>query len=1318
MGEIPTTQEAYEGFPSYREKEILMADKNMQETLDRILDGLKSDTTEQQLAAIHNLERIHYSSEAIQTELEKLSLRAEGAVQKFALTALSLRTSQFVAEKRSKISKPNRLLLLREIEKWQASGLIEAHRAEILRRRYDFDLKPATSPRKPAQPKAETKPAEPIPQPEPTALAPASVPPAPPQKVEPPFTAQPRPAGPRPSLAQTLLSETSVRIYLYLGAFFVIASAAILAALVEAVRLPILLVATATFASGAVGFKKRLPQPSFAFAIVFSFLLPIDAGVIADLLNISGRVGDVFWTFILSLMAVIWIFGTWFYESRLFSLAAFVAVALGALRFVNALNLRDDWIVFALGASGLMGLIGMRFLKNWKDQKFAQPLFLAAQLLQMVNLLVSFTQIGLDLLNGENTVSGWIAHTLTWLFAAAFFAASDLLIPFFLFPWLGTASLFLVPWLFLSAFEASPASHIAGFVLWGALIALASEFVYRSQAVRKYHYPLLFESLPLFFIALLWGFVDDVQYGFAALLLAGISYTAVNILRPRWYVWFAALLFGLGAYFTFFALPFMQRAEVYFGYQVLIASLFLLVPELFSRQPLLFTRLWNWPPVALGTFVTTFGLLFAFAFALQSREYHLESSVILGVYMLLFAAFALHFQQPLIGYLATPAAAFSIVFGLSHFALDLWLPALTAFSCALYAAGFFLHRREGAGRWGSMLVNSGLALGAILTSVAVFMLETAGGWYVLVVAALFTVEMFTRRKGYWELFIEPVLSVALILFLNDLKVSELPYYFFGVSLVWLGSDAFLHLRFAERTLGLITRWIGALATLLAIAGISVNNGLASAPAGTCYAVYAIFFAAYAWLYKKPVLGYLSTASAAVTLYYVLDHFNVAAWLPLFTALAVGCFGTGFLIRKKDSGWSEMFRYSGLGLGSLVAFVALVNVEATGGWYAAIIGLLFAVETGSSRNGWFEAGVHLLFSVAAFLILADFQIREYSYILLALSLVWLGGDLAFHKLFQGRKLHLPVRLIGAGLSALNAGLLPLGDSFEAAVCFGVYAPFFALQALSYRKPLIGYASTGVLPLAVFFALRAGDLPGWSFYIVAIAVLYYAAGFILRRAGRVPGWDRLLLTSGLGVGTITALLTLFQAGEVEKAIPIAVAATLFAVEAFDRRDVRLAFPANGLYLAAYFTALVELDVNEPQYFSVGAALLGMLMNYLLRRAGSETGAFLMGMLSQLVLLGTTYIQMVALLNLGFFFILFLQSLVVLAYGILMRSRSLTLAPIGFAVLGVVTIMYYALKDLSLVVIIGITGLVLLTLGILAVVMRERITTLAERFSDWNA
>jgi hypothetical protein len=153
-------------------------------------------------------------------------------------------------------------------------------------------------------------------------------------------------------------------------------------------------------------------------------------------------------------------------------------------------------------------------------------------------------------------------------------------------------------------------------------------------------------------------------------------------------------------------------------------------------------------------------------------------------------------------------------------------------------------------------------------------------------------------------------------------------------------------------------------------------------------------------------------------------------------------------------------------------------------------------------------------------------------------------------------------------------------------------------------------------------------------------------------------------------------------------------------------------------SYFILLMGLNVDEPQFFSMGAALLGMIQHYLLTRTGSKTGAFIMGMLSQIVLLGTTYIQMVSTEQLSYFFVLFLQSMAVILYGVVIRSRSLTFIPIGFVVIGVVTVLYSALKEVSAVILVGCSGILLLMLGILAVLMRERITKLSERLTEWRA
>jgi hypothetical protein len=1069
-----------------------MTEPSKQEVLDKLLDGLKSGMKVRQLYAIFELGNINISSEAVAHQLEKLALGEDTEVRAAALEALKLKTVTRVAEKKSKENLFLRTLLVKEIDTWESDGLIEPHRAEVLRRRYDYDFEVP-----PEEPEMDT----------PKIAAPEAAPA--------PVHAQPEPATvpePRPSLIQVLLSETSIKIYLYLGAFFVIAAAAILAALVEAARLPVLLIATAAFATGAVLFKKRLPQPSFALAIVFSFLLPIDANVIAEQLVLSPAVNEIYWTLVFLIMAVIWTFGMWFYASRLFSGVAFFSLLLSAYRFGGIFDASMDWIILSVAAANLLALLGVGFIKKWNDQKFAIPLFLLTQLTQLALIALSFISVIVNLFDSGVAAGNWIASALTWLLAASFFATSDLLIAFPLFPWMATASLYPLPWLFLSTFDASMPTMLTGFAVWGTLATFASEMVKRTgrAAWTKYHFPLLALSLPLLVAAVLFGLVyQDMAITFATFLSAGVMYTIVNVLRPRWYVWLTGLVFGLAAYFTFFALPFMEETNVHISYQLLGASLLLLIPELFFKRDFSFSRVWNWPAVVLGASLATFNILLV----LIEFDYD-KSAVVFGVSTLLSGAYALRFRQPLIGYLATISTTLTIVFSLQFYERDWWLPSLTALSALYYAAGFLLAREERTKPWGAMFVISGLLLGGLISLLAAVTLKDTGGWYSLIVAVMFMVEIYTRKNGWLEIFAVSAASIALILLHNDFDV---------------------------------------------------------------------------------------------------------------------------------------FR------------------------------------------------IHL--------------------VLFSLSLLWFTSDVVFKLTLQNRKLELPVKGIGVLLTLAASLSIVLLNVRDEAAYFGVYTLFFAAYAWLHKNPLFGYASTLALALTVYFGGSSLNVDEWTFPQTALAVIFYAAGFILRHMEKAKGWDSTLLLSGLGLGTFVALLAPWQAGGLESAILIAIAATFYAAEAFERRNVWLGFPTNGLYLMSYFVLLGELKVDEPQFYSVGAAALGLLQHYLLRRAGQKSAAFLMGMLSQLVLLGTSYIQMVETGELNYFFLLLFQFLAMLAYGIVVRSRSLVIAPIAIVVLAVLTILYNALKDLSLVIIIGVTGLILLSLGILAVVMRERITSMAERFSDWD-
>jgi hypothetical protein len=1062
-------------------------DETQEQALGRLLEVLRAGDSAARLTAMHELDSLGYSSPAILQELERISVNEDDpALRTLAARLLDNPVHRFIRGRLASLPRSTRQVLLQEIGAWEKQGILRADQAALLRKRYDFDIAaPAVPGRKPAQ----------------------SPPPAAP-RAQPPSA-----AAANPTLTERLLSQSSINVFLYLGAFLVIGAGLILAAVVQAARLPILSGVTFIFGAGAVALKKRLPQPSFALFIVFSFMLPILANVAADSLGFSGRAAEAYWSAVLFAMSIIWGFSTWFYGSRLFSVASLLSTTLAFIRFAGVLDASADWSIFSAGLAALAGLAGVRLVKGWRGGKFAVPLFIAAQGIQGLILLASLGSLLAHSFDARVLASDWSAITLTWLGAACFFALSGLLFPWGLLAWASAACLLPLSWLLLNVFEAGALAQVTGLWLWASILAATSETLAKSGPLqaRKFSLPLLLASLPVFVAAAVWGLVEGSRYGFLCLAGTAAVYAILHALRPRGLVWAAALVSGLGAYFTLFTLPFMARLDVDLAYRFLGASLLLLLPELFFLQPLTSQMSWRWPPFTLGLLVSLAGAIVTLSAGDAGR-----SSIVFGIDALLAAAYALHLRRPRLGYLATACAALAVCFALLHFDSDAWLPVLSGLAGAYFLAGFILRSTKPGRPWGAML-----------------------------------------------------------------------------------------------------------------------------------------------------------------------------------------------------------RASALGLGMIVSLASLAVREASAGWYVAGIGALFVIETFLREGGPLEAGGPFLFSIAAFEILRAQGIHELVYYLLATSLVWLAGDAIYARTLPVRSWSRLTRAAAALLTGANllALLAPAQEPGPAAFCLGVYALFFTLDAWLYRQVWFGYAAAACLPLSVFFALREWQQPDWLYPMAAIAAAYYAAGYLIRRRGGAQEWARMLLLCGLALGGLNALSAPLRPG-LAGAIPVTLGAALFTIEAFARRNVWLAFPANLLYLEAYFLILAWLRVDEPQFFSVAAAIVGMLMHYLLTRAGSRAGAFITGMLSQLILLGTTYIQFLGTGGLGTFALLFFQGLAVLGYGMIARSRSLVVAPIAFIVLSVITLAYGALKGLSAVFLVGCSGMLLLLLGILAVVLRERLSKIGERFSDWRA
>ena len=1270
---------------------------------------LQSQDPQRRKQALQNIAQEPATAELVST-LEQLAAHDPYIeIRAAALDALDtpkIRTLR--AQRLMKLTGSEQRFILQELDSWQKQGLIGDDLARALRSRYRVVIKPGPAPAAQAG--------------TPASPAPASVSKTDSIPVQP--VSPPAPRAPRPSLAQTLLSETSIKTFLYLGAFFVISAAIILAALVETLRLPILSLASLGFGGTALALKKRLPQPSFVLFIVFSFILPINAGVFADLIGLEDQLLAAYWTFVLLASAAIWIFAAWFYNSRFFSLTALGAFVCAAwfIPSIISIDPLGEARLLTSQLANLIGLGGIIILTRRKSRAFAMPTFLLGQLISVLivagllgTALINFFQFYFD----NNATSGvWLALSAGWLVTSLYYAASNTLISFALFPWFSTIAL--VPVIFLAQHEFELSRQdwalALGWTIWAAGLTLLSEISYRIGQLQRlkgktmpYSLPLALAGIALFLLGGLWGLVVSFAWGFALFLPAAILLGLAHLIRPRGWVWLAALLSGLSAYFIFFNLPFLPDLEMYPLYQVTPAVILLLLPDLLLRPDWNKNPAWFYPLRGLGLVLSGWALLVLLVTGIEDPTQAAICAILLAGFSLLYA---LRYQKPIIGYIPGALFAMGLAYGLNSFDFQFTFSALSILATLYYASGWFLLRFMRSTGWSNTGRRSALVLSLVLVASALILENRFEGWFIGIFAILFMAE--TRHHPRIESVAAALFGLGYSLVLFENKVEPLFFHLAGVSMLWLAVNYAYAKTLTTRQLAPLTQ-TGAILLTGATAVFLAGETDPSVPFFWMGLTLSGFMLAYALLQRQAQLGYAFTLFLALSTLSMSRIWFDADWLWALTPLAIVYFALGLALKNN---WGSTFRFSGLGLSALTALSAPFAGQVGAGWFVAVLSLTWLIDTWRNKRPWAEAGFYLSGLLAFGLILEQYNLLTFSYFFFGMSIFLLGSDLIFgFGIQRSPVLALPVRLLGglaAGI-ALLAGLeggIRAGDvlvAFALTVFFGLYAPLR-------RQPLLGYAPAGLLAVSILFLLNWQGWDFWLWAMIALAVAYYLVSLALGLFS--ADWSRVLRFSGVGLGTLTSFGALAQGPSVAASIPIALAASLWAVEAFRRRNVWLGFPTNILYLMSYFMLLVSLEVNQAQFYSVGAALLGLLMHYLLTRAGSDKGAFVTGLVSQLVLLGTTYIQMVATEELGYFAALFFQALVVLVYGLVLRSRSLVGVPIAMLVLGVTTIVLFILRGLSTVILIGCTGIVMILVATLAVVLRERLAQVGERLSGWRA
>jgi hypothetical protein len=721
-------------------------------SLADLLNSLTQPEAATRLEAVQQLGRLKAGERSAVRALEKIAAQDEApAVREAALLALAAPPYRAFQQQDNRLPPAFRRSILAEINRWVTDGLLPAQTAQLLRQRYDFD------------------------QPTPAAAA----------------ASTPAPATPRPTLSQLLLSETTIKVALYLGAFFVVAAAFILAAIFDVLRLPILGLATVGFLGAALALKRRLPTASFVLFTVFSFLLPIDAAVLLDLFDPGSTVTWLYWIAVAALLSVVWSGGTFFYRSRLFSLLALAAASLAMLLVGRWLDRTPHLDLLLIELPTLLALGGTIILERWQDRRFSLPLFILAQVQQVALLGWSAIMVLFTLADkGLSSPGWWLVIAFTWLLAALFYGLSQRLMAFVLFAPLAVAALAPVPLLFSGVFSPAWQVVMALAWLWGTLLALGGEGLGRIKwpGLSVYSIWLVIASAGLYLLAVGGGLADRVAFGLAYLIGTAVVYLGLTLYRPRVWLWSGSLLAATAAYFAIFFLPSLELYDFYSGFILLWPALALLGLSLALRRGWRADRRWHLPPLVLGGLVGAVAVLALLATGFDEPGRATLALVIVAGFLALLAWLD---RQPLLGYGATASLALALGFGLVWREQEQWVLPLVGLASLYYLSGLVATWLGRLGAWAGVLRLSGLGLGTLVALSAPIQGGAAGVIGAALVATYFAIEAFRLRRVWLGLPANLLYLVAYFTLLVELDVSQPQFYSIGAALLGFVMHYFL-----------------------------------------------------------------------------------------------------------------------------------------------------------------------------------------------------------------------------------------------------------------------------------------------------------------------------------------------------------------------------------------------------------------------------------------------------------------------------------------------------------------------------------------------
>jgi len=274
----------------------------------------------------------------------------------------------------------------------------------------------------------------------------------------------------------------------------------------------------------------------------------------------------------------------------------------------------------------------------------------------------------------------------------------------------------------------------------------------------------------------------------------------------------------------------------------------------------------------------------------------------------------------------------------------------------------------------------------------------------------------------------------------------------------------------------------------------------------------------------------------------------------------------------------------------------------------------------------------------------------------------------------------------------------------------------------------YIAIGVIFIGHFFVLDAvgGDrfMQIWPAFSAGLCAVFVGSAWLLRKGPLEEIYALPLRFSGLLLMAIPCIGSIIYTSITGSFEPVLVAVTFgiagitYTGDAALRRVLRLAYLGLGTFLVVIWALLYAFEIREPQayIFPFGLALLGVGWNERLR--GRMNMYRLLSMAGMVILMGSALVQSITSGNFWYAVLLAVEGILFIAFGVYTQSRCF----VQFGTVALVANAFIQLGpgfvDLPRWVQIGVTGGLLLIIGLTALFKREDILeTRSKLTDDWR-